>query len=99
MKLGVTAAGLQKQLAGGTPSIRTIALAYRRYGVSVPYENIEFAKAVSSKRKRNSDKRGEGQLLLPLEIIAPAASKSLVLKRIPQGVLRYRLELTVGISG
>src|ERR1700756_2384094 len=66
-RLGVTAAGLQKQLSGGTPSIRTIALAYAIYGVSVPYEGIEVARIMSAKRKK---KRGEtigSQLSLPFE--------------------------------
>jgi hypothetical protein len=96
-KLGVTAAGLQKQLAGGTPSIRTVALAYAIHGVSVPYEDIDFAKAVSPKKGRKRASALERQLLLPLEIIAPLASTDLVLKRVPQSVRRYRLELTVGI--
>jgi hypothetical protein len=97
--LGVTAPGLQKQLNGGTPSIRTIALAHGLYGVSVPYEGIEISRAVSTKRKGKQKKSSERQLLLPFEITVPAASKDLVLKLVPQGVRRYRLQLTVGISG
>jgi transcriptional regulator with XRE-family HTH domain len=97
-ELGVTAAGLQKQLAGGTPSIRTIVRAYKKYGVSVPYEDTEIAKAVSSKGRRRNGQAIERQFLLPFDIIAPAFSKALVLKRIPQGVRRYRLQLTVGMS-
>jgi hypothetical protein len=50
-KLGVTGAGLQKQLVGGTPSVRTVALAYAIYRVSVPYEDIAISKAVSAKKK------------------------------------------------
>jgi hypothetical protein len=97
--LGVTAPGLQKQLNGGTPSIRTIALAHRVYGVSVPYEGIEISEAVSTPRKGKQKKRSERQLLLPFEITLPAPSKNIVLKLLPQGVRRYRLQLTVGISG
>jgi transcriptional regulator with XRE-family HTH domain len=96
--LGVTASGLQKQLNGGTPSIRTIALAHGLYGVSVPYEGIEISRVVSAKGKGKQKKRLERQLFLPFEITAPAPSKDLVLKLVPQGVRRYRLQLTVGIS-
>lgn len=98
-QLGVTAAGLQKQLVGGTPSVRTVALAHAVYGVSVPYENIEVSKAVSAKKKKGKPVPvPERQLVLPFEITAPASSKDLVLKLVPQGVRRYRLQLTVGVS-
>src|SRR5690348_9597064 len=83
-KLGVTGPGLQKQLAGGTPSIRTIALAYRHYKIAVSYEGIDFAKAVAGKKK--ALRVPEKQLLLPFEITAPAASKSIVLKLVPGGI-------------
>src|SRR5438270_580558 len=65
--LGVTGWGLQKQLNGGTPSIRTIALAYAKYGVSVPYDGIAISKALTKKRKtaKNSDR----QLFLPFQIM------------------------------
>ena len=66
-RLGVTAAGLQKQLAGGTPSIRTIALAHSIYGVAVPYEGIDISKAVSVKRGKRQ-RVEERQLVLPFEI-------------------------------
>jgi|SRR5215467_3613200 len=96
--LGVTSAGLQKQLSGGTPSIRTIARAYAIYGVSVPYEGVEIARIMSAKRKK---KRGEAigsQLFLPFEITAPMRSKRMSLKLVPTSVRRYQLQLTVGLS-
>jgi transcriptional regulator with XRE-family HTH domain len=98
-KLGVTAAGLQKQLAGGTPSVRTVALAYAEYGVAVPYESIDISKAVSATRKRGRPTPALEQLVLPFEITAPMHSKDLVLKLVPRGVGRYRLQLTMAISG
>jgi len=93
--LGVTAAGLQKQLGGGTPSIRTIALAHALYGVAVPYSGIDISKAVSAKRKGKKARTEERQLVLPFEITASAPSKDLILKLLPQGVRRYRLQVTV----
>jgi transcriptional regulator with XRE-family HTH domain len=97
-KLGVTAAGLQKQLSGGTPSIRTIAFAYAIYGVSVPYENIEIARAMSAKRKKKRKEAAEEQLFLPFEITAPPRSRSMSLKVVSRSVRRYQLQLTVGLS-
>lgn len=96
-RLGVTAAGLQKQLGGGTPSIRTIALAHAIYEVAVPYEGVDISKAVSVK-KRKRQRVEERQLVLPFEITAPAPSTDLVLKLLLHGVRRYRLQHTVGIS-
>jgi hypothetical protein len=98
-KLGVTAAGLQKQLAGGTPSIRTVAFAYAKYGVSVPYVGIEVTKAITAKRKTKGRQAPEQQLFLPLEITAPPSSRGLVLKPILKSVRRYRLQIAIGISG
>jgi len=97
-KLGVTAAGLQKQLAGGTPSIRTIAFAYALYGVSVPYGGIAVTKAVSGKQKGRGRQTSDQQLFLPLEITAPPSSTGLVLKPVPKSTRRYRLQITVGLS-
>src|SRR6267142_208668 len=65
--VGVTGWGLQKQLNGGTPSIRTIALAYAKYGVSVPYDGIAISKALT--RKRKATKNSERQLFLPFQIM------------------------------
>jgi len=97
-KLGVTAAGLQKQLAGGTPSIRTIAFAYALYGVSVAYGDVDIAKAISGKRKKSERERSE-QLFLPLEITAPPSSRGLQLKPVPKTLRRYRLQITIGVAG
>jgi transcriptional regulator with XRE-family HTH domain len=94
-KLGVTAAGLQKQLAGGTPSIRTIAFAYAIYGVSVPYGGVEVTKAISAKRKGKRGQPSEQQLFLPLEITAPPASRGLSLKPVLKSLRRYRLQITI----
>ncbi|MBZ5502182.1 MAG: hypothetical protein LAN59_08050 [Acidobacteriia bacterium] len=96
--LGVTAAGLQKQLSGGTPSIRTIALAYAIYGVSVPYENVEIGRTVSAKRKKRQGEAFEQQLFLPFEITAPPRSGRMSLKLVPMSVRRYQLQVTVGLS-
>jgi hypothetical protein len=94
--LGVTGPGVRKQLAGGTPSIRTIALAYEKYGVAVPYRGVEFGKAVAPKRRGRTRRATENQLSLPFEITAPPSAKTLVLKRIPKGIRRYRLQLVIG---
>ncbi len=91
--LGVTGWGLQKQLNGGTPSIRTIALAYAKYGVSVPYDGIAVSKALA--RKRKSARNSERQLILPFQIMTPSDGKDVRLKLRPTGVRKYQLHLSV----
>ena len=96
-RLGVTAAGLQKQLAGGTPSVRTVALAHAHYAIAIPYQGIDISKtftATRSKRKQQ-EKR---QLVLPFQITAPALSNKLTLKLLPRGVRRYQLQVSVEMS-
>jgi transcriptional regulator with XRE-family HTH domain len=96
-ELGVTGPGLQKQLAGGTPSIRTIALAHAIYKISVPYGGIEFTKSLSAKRKYKETQ--ERQLHLPFEITAPTIAKEVGVKLVSNGIRKYRLHLTVKIAG
>jgi hypothetical protein len=96
-QLGVTAAGLQKQRAGGTPGIRTVALAYAIYGVSELYEGIAVARAVSSKRKKKQREPSEEQLFLPFEITMPPRSRRMKVRLVPTSVRRYELQVTVGL--
>ncbi len=93
-ELGVTSWGLQKQLGGGTPSIRTIARAYARYGVSAHYEGIALRKALTKKPKMR--KNTEEQMVLPFLITAPTSGRKITLKLLPGGVRKYELRLSVG---
>jgi len=98
-ELGVTAAGLQKQFAGGTPSIRTVALAYAIYGVSVPYGDVAITKAISRKGKKKRPDAPDQQLLLPLDITVPPTSRRVELKPVPKTLRQYRLQITIGVAG
>jgi len=97
-RLGISGPGLLKQLNGGTPSVRTIALAHTSFGISVPYAGVDVAKAVSSKRRRKPGVPEGSQLLLPFEITAPPSSQRLVLKLVPKSARRYHLQLMVKMS-
>jgi transcriptional regulator with XRE-family HTH domain len=93
--LGVTAWGLQKQLSGGAPSIRTVARAYKLYGVSVDYDGMAVTPAITANGKRHRDRTSEAQMLLPFEIIAHPPSARLELKRVPKRLRTYRLQIVV----
>jgi hypothetical protein len=97
-KLGISGAGLQRQLGGVTPSVRTIALAYAVYGVSVPYSGVEVAKAVSRGQKGKRRNAMDSQLSLPFEITVPASSNGMLLRLVPRSKRRYHLQLTVKMS-
>jgi hypothetical protein len=96
-KLGVTAPGLQKQLDGGTPSVRTVALAYTTYRVSVPYGQAEVGRVLGARRKKATV--SDQQLFLPFAITAPRQPEELSLKLSPRGLRRYRLCLIVKAAG
>jgi transcriptional regulator with XRE-family HTH domain len=67
--IGVVRAQLDKYLRGqAMPSVRTVALALRRYGVGVPYDNVPVHESLTGrKRPRKSD---PGQMLLPFKILS-----------------------------
>jgi transcriptional regulator with XRE-family HTH domain len=98
--LGVTEPALKKYLTGRTtPCLRTVALAYDRYGVSVPYSGIVFLGGTVDRRKR-SRKRSSAlqQLTLPFEIQSPHPNDRLALKLLPTGVRRYQLQVTLRLA-
>ena len=99
-ELGVTEPALQKCLGGrSTPCLRTVALAFDKYGVSVPYSGIEFVGRAAAKhnggRKQN---RLLEQLFLPFEIAAPGPRDRLDLKLLPTGTRRYQLQVTLRVA-
>jgi transcriptional regulator with XRE-family HTH domain len=98
--LGVTEPALKKYLTGQTtPSLRTVVLAYDRYGVSVPYSGVSFAGA--ARRKRGQGKSQSSplhQLVLPFEIQSPGSEDRLELKLLPAGVSRYQLQVTLRLA-
>lgn len=95
-ELGVTAWGLQKQLSGGAPSVRTVALAYELYGVSVNYDGIAVTQAIAGKPKRRRSPASETQMVLPFDIKMLSPSTRLELRLVPERVRTYRLQVSVG---
>lgn len=98
--LGVTEPALKKYLGGQTtPCLRTVVLAYDRYGLSVPYSGVSFVGAAGSKRRRGRKQSSPlQQLLLPFEIQTPSTDDRLALKLLPTGVRRYQLQVTLRLA-
>jgi transcriptional regulator with XRE-family HTH domain len=90
-RLGVNRGGLQRYFkSNAMPSFRTIVLAYREFGIAIPYTGTDSTPLVSTKGKRRT-KTSELQMNLPLTIEAPEGVINVVIKRKkPQ---RVRLEL------
>jgi transcriptional regulator with XRE-family HTH domain len=98
--LGVTEPALKKYLAGQTtPSLRTVVLAFDRYGVSVPYSGVSFAGVARGRRgHRKRESSPLHQLVLPFEIQSPGPESRLELKLLPTGVSRYQLQVTLRLA-
>jgi len=80
-RLGVDRGGLQRYLrTNAMPSFRTIVLAYREFGISIPYAGIEPGPLISRTGKRRR-RTSELQMDLPLTIEAPQGEINVVVKR------------------
>jgi len=90
-RLGVDRGGLQRYLrTSAMPSFRTVVLAYREFGIAIPYANTGSISLVSGTAKRRR-KTSELQMDLPLTIEAPHGEISVVIKR--RSPQRIRLQL------
>jgi transcriptional regulator with XRE-family HTH domain len=90
-RLGVDRGGLQRYLkTNAMPSFRTIVLAYREFGIAIPYAGATSAALISGKgRKRR--RVSELQMDLPLTIEALQGEIDVVIKR--KSPQRIRLQL------
>ena len=91
-RLGVDRGGLHRYLRKhAMPGFRTVVLAYREFGITVPYAGV-MTLAVLSKRGKKR-RLSELQMDLPLTIEAPQGEIDIVgKKKSPQ---RFRLQLRV----
>jgi hypothetical protein len=76
--------------------LRTAVLAFREFGICVPYAGVDTLPLVSRKGRR---RRGvsELQMDLPLTIEAPQGEIDIVIKK--KSAQRYRLQLHVRRTG
>jgi len=74
------------------PSLRTVVLAFREFGISVPYSGVETLALLSRKGRRRKGV-SELQMDLPLTIEAPQGEIDIVVKK--KTAQRFRLQLRV----
>lgn len=97
--LGITEPALKKCLGGrNTPSLRTVVLAFDKYGVSIPYSGVTFIGRDVAARKGRKKPSSLNQLLLPFEIETPSPEDRLTLKLLPTGVRRYQLQVKLRLA-
>jgi len=92
-RLGVDRGGLQRYLQKhAMPSHRTIVLAYREFGIAIPYAGVETHAVISGRAKK---RRGvsELQMTLPLTIEAPQGEIDVRIKKATSQ--RFRLQVQV----
>jgi len=90
-RLGVDRGGLQRYLrTSAMPSFRTIVLAYREFGIAIPYASTESVPLVSGRGRRRR-KTSDLQIDLPLTIEAPQGEIDVLIKRKTPQRIRLRL--------
>ena len=96
-RLGVDRGGLQRYLRkNAMPSLRTVVMAYREFGIVVPYAGLSTSGLVARHGRRRR-RISELQMDLPLTIEAPSGEIDVVIKKkAPQ---RFRLQLRVRKTG
>jgi transcriptional regulator with XRE-family HTH domain len=92
-RLGVDRGALQRYLRkNAMPSLRTVVLAYREFGIAIPYAGVQTLTLIS-KKWRKWRKASELQMDLPLTIEAPQGEINVVIKK--KTAQRFRLQVHV----
>ena len=95
-RIGVDRGGLQRYLkTNAMPSFRTIVLAYREFGIAIPYADTASTLLISRRAKRR--RISELQMDLPLTIEAPQGEINVIIKK--KTPHRIRLQLRAQRQG
>jgi transcriptional regulator with XRE-family HTH domain len=97
--IGVERPQLNRYLDGESmPSVRTVAFAYREYGIAIPYARVSLQAAI---RKRASKKRPDlpAQMVLPFTIQTEKATTRFDLKLDSVSSRKFAFRLIVDRAG
>jgi transcriptional regulator with XRE-family HTH domain len=91
--IGVERAQLDRYLRGeAMPSVRTVALAYQKYGITVAYGSAKPHLAL--RREKRGGEAKPTQLLLPFSIRSEG-TENVEVKLRPLGTRKFELQLTI----
>ena len=97
--IGVERAQLDRYLNGESmPSVRTVAFAYRGYGIAIPYNRISLQGAFPKRARRNKSEP-LAQMVLPFTIQAEKAAARVDLKLDSVSARKFAFRLIVGRAG
>ena len=86
----------QYLLGAAMPGVRTVVLAFREHGISVPYAEIRLQEAIEGSAPAPAPVAT--QLVLPFRISSRSA-ENVILELHPIGPKRYTLNITIGQAG
>ena len=97
--IGVERPSLTRYLDGeAMPSVRTVAFAYREYGVAIPYNRVSLAKTLP-KTGRKKKPQPLSQMVLPFIIQTKKTTAKVDLKLDPVSPRKFALRLIVDQAG
>ena len=92
--IGVERISLSRYLDGESmPSVRTIAFAYSKYRISIPYKRVSLQNAIPKKGRRPMQEKQSGQLILPFTVQTENVGTNINLKldSASAGKIEFRL--------
>jgi hypothetical protein len=98
--IGVERASLDRYLDGGSmPSVRTVAFAYREYGIAIPYDRVSLQGAVPRRGRTKKPAETLTQMVLPFTIHTEKAAARVDLKLDSASSRTFAFRLIVGQAG
>ena len=97
--IGVERASLDRYLNGESmPSVRTVAFAYREYGIAIPYKRVSLQDALP-KRGRKRNREALAQMVLPFIVQTEKAGTRVDLKLDSASDRKFAFRLIVDRAG
>ena len=98
--IGVERASLDRYLDGKSmPSARTIAFAYREYGIAVPYDRVSLQDALPKRSRKKKKPEPLTQMVLPFTIQTEKSAARVDLKLDSVSARTFTFRLIVGRVG
>src|SRR5271168_3100582 len=94
--IGVERPQLDRYLDGkAMPSVRTVAFAFQKYQIAIPYRRISLQRAVPKTGPRRKPSSSSSQMVFPFTIQTEKAASRVDVKLSPVSARKFVLRLTV----